>query len=64
MENFSLPTPPGGLPPPSRPSTRSSGCATLSDVVLMNHDPELTKFQTEAFPAMPKPLLSASNGKH
>lgn len=53
MENFTLPTPPGGLTSVEQALDSLEKMRDLSDVVLMNHDPELTKFQTGGFPAMP-----------
>ncbi|MDQ1598861.1 MAG: N-acyl homoserine lactone hydrolase [Actinomycetota bacterium] len=54
MENFTVPTPPGGLTSAEQALDSLERMRELSDVVLMNHDPELSKFQSEAFPAMPE----------
>lgn len=50
MENFSLPTPPGGLTSAELALDSLERIRTHSDVVLMNHDPELTKFQSDGYP--------------
>lgn len=50
MDNFSIPTPPGGLTSAEQALTSIERIRLHSDVVLMNHDPTLTKYQTGGFP--------------
>ena len=56
MENFSIPTPPGThvARGPALDSIRK--ISELSDQVLMNHDPELTPYQSSSFPTPVTPL--------
>lgn len=53
MENFTLPTPPGGLTSAEQALDSLERIRLHSSVVLMNHDPGLDKFQTGGFPAVP-----------
>jgi hypothetical protein len=62
MENFTIPTPPGGLTSAEQALDSLERMRELSDVVLMNHDPGLSKFQSEAFPVMPKVSGEAGAG--
>ena len=54
MENFTLPTPPGGLTSVEQALESLERMREHSDAVMMNHDPEITKYQTGGFAAMPK----------
>lgn len=54
MENFTLPTPPGGLTSAEQALDSLERMREHSDVVLMGHDPEIAKYQSSGFPAMPK----------
>jgi glyoxylase-like metal-dependent hydrolase (beta-lactamase superfamily II) len=53
MDNFTLPAPPGGLTSAEQALDSLERMRALSDVVLMNHDPDLTKYQEGGYPAMP-----------
>ena len=58
MGNLTIPTPPGGLTSAEQALDSLERMRDLSDAVLMNHDPDLTKFQTDGFPLMPpRPTL-------
>ncbi len=52
MENFSRPTPPGGLTSAEQALDSLERIRTHADAVLMNHDPELAKYQTGGYPAI------------
>lgn len=52
MDNFRLPTPPGGLTSAEQALDSLERIRASSDVVLMNHDPSLAKFQQGGFPAI------------
>ena len=58
MENFTLPTPPGGLTSAEQALNSLERMREHSDAVLMAHDTEITKFQCGGFPAMPKEIRS------
>lgn len=50
MENFSIPTPPGTHIARGAALDSIRKISELSDRVFMNHDPELTPYQTSSFP--------------
>ena len=54
LENFTRPTPPGGLTSVEQALESLERMREQSDAVLMAHDTELDKFQNGGFPAMPK----------
>jgi N-acyl homoserine lactone hydrolase len=54
LENFTRPTPPGGLTSVEQALDSLERIREHSDAVLMAHDTELAKFQNSGFPAMPK----------
>jgi len=54
MENLTLPTPPGTHIGSALALASLQKIADLSDRVLMNHDPELTRFQGSGFPLTPE----------
>jgi N-acyl homoserine lactone hydrolase len=53
MDNFTVPTPPGTHVAAGLALDSIRKIAELSDRVLMNHDPELTAYQSTGFPAAP-----------
>ena len=53
MENLQLPTPPGTHIGTAISLASLKKISDLSDRVLMNHDPELGRFQSAGFPATP-----------
>lgn len=53
MENFTIPTPPGGLTSVEQALDSLERMRAHADVVLMNHDPAITKYQAGDYPAMP-----------
>jgi glyoxylase-like metal-dependent hydrolase (beta-lactamase superfamily II) len=55
LENFTLPTPPGGLTSAEQALDSLERMREHSDALLMAHDTEITKFQSAKFPSMPKP---------
>ncbi len=60
LENFETPTPPGTFAS-SRDALQSiQKICELSDRVLMNHDPEVSDFQTSGFPVPPQPAFVPS----
>ena len=50
MENFTIPTPPGTHVARGAALESIRKISQLSDRVFMNHDPELTPYQTSSFP--------------
>ncbi len=57
MENLQLPTPPGTHIGTAISLASLKKISDLSDRVLMNHDPELGRFQSAGFPITPDVLL-------
>ena len=57
MENLTLPTPPGTHIGSAVSLASLKKIADLSDRVLMNHDPELSRFQSSDFPITPQVQL-------
>lgn len=53
MENLTRPAPPGTHTSESAAMSSLRKISRLSDRVLMNHDPELERFQSAAFPLTP-----------
>jgi N-acyl homoserine lactone hydrolase len=58
MENFTIPTPPGGLTSAEQALDSLERMRVHADRVLMNHDPELSGFQSSGFPLMPPEPVS------
>jgi hypothetical protein len=54
MENLTQPTPPGTHVGSAVSLASLKKISDLSDRVLMNHDPELSKFQSSEFPVTPE----------
>lgn len=54
MENFTGPTPPGGLTSAEQALASIEKMRRYGDRVFMNHDPEITKYQQGGFPEVPK----------
>ncbi len=54
MENLTIPTPPGTHIGSAVALASLKKISDLSDRVLMNHDPELARFQNSGFPATPE----------
>ncbi len=57
MENLTLPTPPGTHVGSAVALASLKKISDLSDRVLMNHDPELSRFQSSEFPITPEVRL-------
>jgi glyoxylase-like metal-dependent hydrolase (beta-lactamase superfamily II) len=57
MENLTLPTPPGTHIGSAVSLASLKKISDLSDRVLMNHDPELSRFQSSDFPMTPQVQL-------
>jgi len=60
MENFTRPTPPGGLVSAEQALASIEKMRQYADRILMNHDPEVRKFQEGGFPIVPKEIPEAS----
>jgi N-acyl homoserine lactone hydrolase len=54
MENFTRPTPPGGLTSAEQALASIEKMRRLADRIFMNHDPEIKKYQEGGFPVVPK----------
>lgn len=54
MENFTRPTPPGGLTSVEQGLASIEKMRRYADRIFMNHDPEITKYQQGGFPEVPK----------
>lgn len=54
MENFTIPTPPGGLTSTEQALESLERMRRYADTVLMGHDPSIKKYQNADFPLMPK----------
>jgi len=54
MENFTAPTPPGGLTSVEQGLASIEKIRAYADRILMNHDPEITKYQEGGFPEVPR----------
>jgi N-acyl homoserine lactone hydrolase len=57
MENLTLPTPPGTHIGSAVALRSLKKISDLSDRVLMNHDPQLFRFQSTAFPTTPEVVI-------
>ena len=57
MENLTIPTPPGTHIASGVALASLKKISDLSDRVLMNHDPELKRYQSSGFPVTPKVTL-------
>lgn len=54
LENFTIPTPPGGLTSTEQALDSLERMRRHADRVLMCHDPDIGKFQSADFPEMPR----------
>jgi N-acyl homoserine lactone hydrolase len=54
MENFTRPTPPGGLTSVEQALASIEKMRSYADRIFMNHDPEISKYQEGGFPQVPK----------
>lgn len=54
MENLTAPTPPGGMTSAEQALVSIEKMRDAADRILMNHDPEIRKFQEGGFPLVPK----------
>ena len=63
MENLTIPTPPGTHIASGVALASLKKISDLSDRVLMNHDPELKRYQSSGFPVTPEvtPSLAISD---
>lgn len=58
MENFTRPTPPGGLTSAEQALASIEKMRRYADRIFMNHDPEIRKYQQGGFPEVPKTTLA------
>lgn len=56
MENFTRPTPPGGLTSVEQALSSIEKMRRYGDRIFMNHDPEIKKYQEGGFPEVPKAI--------
>lgn len=56
MENFTRPTPPGGLTSVEQALASIEKMRRYGDRIFMNHDPEIKKYQQGGFPEVPKAI--------
>ena len=59
MENLTAPTPPGGMTSAAQALASIDKMCRSADRILMNHDPEIKKYQEGGFPLVPKPAATA-----
>lgn len=59
MENLTAPTPPGGMTSAAQALASIDKMCRSADRILMNHDPEIKKYQEGGFPLVPRPAATA-----